>query len=133
MNDLYGSGPVTELDKRIAEEKRLDPRLEHDTEGALKRVRAKYPHLDLENAHRREVLAAVEAHAATRGGAGAQPISSAVVQFENAVLEAQKWNQKLDTAAAMQLVAREQPDLARARNIALSQPVVTSAITLSDL
>lgn len=119
MRDFNPSGPVTAFEKKLAEYRQAHPNVEIG--AAIREVERLNPGLG--QSHREEVLNAVEQHNASRQIASTHAVSEAPVMFENAVAAAQRANPSLDTASAMAQVAREQPELARARNIALSTPV----------
>jgi hypothetical protein len=119
MRDLNQSEPVTAFEKKLAEYRQAHPNVEIG--AAIIEVERLNPGLG--QTHRQEVLNAVDHHIDTRGIASTHAVSEAPVMFENAVAAAKRANPSLDTASAIQQVAREQPELARARNIALSTPV----------
>ena len=128
MRDFNPSGPVTAFEKKVNEYRATHPTVDQGT--AIHIVSEQYP--ELADSHRREVLDAVEQHTNARGIApAAHALSSTpavqanpdVIRFENLVQQAKTADPKLDTASAMQKVAREQPELAKARNLALSVPV----------
>jgi phage I-like protein len=67
---------------------------------------------------------------AESGAGGGGQSQNAVVMFENAVEEFRTKNPKADFATALAAVAREKPELAKARNIALSLPVGPGGVAM---